>query len=75
MGELGYLWLCTHTHTHTNMHKYIHTYVKDSKDSPPFLSLVLPSGTISLSLCDMLKLCLKISAEDSPFFYLVLLLM
>ena len=28
------------------------------KDSAPFLSLVLPSGTISLSLCDMLKLCL-----------------
>ena len=34
------------------------TDVNGSKDSAPFLSLVLPSGTISLSLCNMLKLCL-----------------
>ena len=34
------------------------TDIKDSKDSAPFLSLVLQSGTISLSPCDMLKFCL-----------------
>ena len=34
------------------------TDVNGSKDSAPFLSLVLPSGTLFLSLYDMLKLCL-----------------
>ena len=31
----------------------------NSKDSVPFLSLVLLPGTISFSLCDMLRLCLQ----------------
>ena len=36
----------------------LRTDVKDSKDNAPFLLPLLLSGTISLSLCDMLKLCL-----------------
>ena len=54
---------CTHHHALsapllTLASSVFRTDVKRSRDSAPFLSLVLPSGTISLSLCDMLKLCL-----------------
>ena len=38
-----------------------------------FFSPVLRSGTISLSLCNMLKLCLRTSSQDSPFLCFLLL--
>ena len=37
---------------------------RNFKDSAPFLSSVLPSGTISLSLCDMLKFRLFFSKSQ-----------
>ena len=48
------------------------TDVKSSKDSAPFLWLVLPSGTMPLSLCDMLRICLP--SGPGPFLCLLLLL-
>ena len=33
----------------------------------PFLSSVPPSETIFLSLCDMVILCLQVTAQGSPF--------
>ena len=54
---------CTHHHALsapllTLASSVFRTDVNGSKDSAPFLSLVLPSGTISLSLYYMLKFCL-----------------
>ena len=50
------------------------TDARNFKDSAPFLSLVPPSETISLSLCVRLRLCLlRITAQDSPFLCLLLL--
>ena len=42
------------------------TDARNVKDSAPFLSLVTPSGTISLSLCNMLKFCLPLSHSSRP---------
>ena len=44
------------------------TDVKGFKDSAPFLSLVFPSGKISLSLCDMHKLCLPSNLSGRHLF-------
>ena len=45
----------------------LRTDVTSSKDSTPFLSLVLPSGTLSLSLCNMLTLCLPSKSQLCVF--------
>ena len=48
------------------------TDARNVKDSMPFLSLVPLSGTISLSLCDMLQLCLPSSHSSRLTFSLSL---